>query len=184
MKACKSRGAAGLATRGTGCQARPSLGGCDERCAARAPSACRSALAWQPPPAASGHHRASFLNAPVSPDLGIPVPEHRYWRTRPKGRSLDQPSGQILRGPDGVPPAQGWPITWAESRRGAPALARGRSCCRRHSPCGCASVSRIAAFPLPAHRTGRADLRQPDLGSDHAFAHGELAACGLRRVWP
>ena len=48
-----------------------------------------------------------------------------------------------------------------EERRGSGR--RGGSCCRRLSPSAGASVHAVAPFPLPAHRTGRADLRHPAL---------------------
>ncbi len=40
-------------------------------------------------------------------------------------------------------------------------LGDGGSCCRRLSPCTGASVRAMAPFPLPAHRTRRADLPHP-----------------------
>ena len=50
-----------------------------------------------------------------------------------------------------------------ESRGGAVALGLGLSCCRRLSPSAGVAVRTIAPFPLPAHRTGRADLLHPAL---------------------
>ena len=77
-----------------------------------------------------------------------------------------------------------WHGEVVESRRGAPAVGEGSSCCRRLSPCAGASVSAIATFPLPAHRTGRAVFPHPALGRDHAFAHEKLPVRRARRASP
>ena len=70
-----------------------------------------------------------------------------------------------------------------EERRG-PAVGGGSSCCRRLSHRAGASVSTVATFPLPAHRTRRADFQHRALGRDHAFAHGKRAVRTARRVRP
>ena len=43
------------------------------------------------------------------------------------------------------------------------ALGGGSSCCWPLSPCASVSVSALAPFPVPAHRTGRADFPHPAL---------------------
>ena len=43
------------------------------------------------------------------------------------------------------------------------ALDGGSSCCWPLSPCASVSVSALAPFPVPAHRTGRADFPHPAL---------------------
>ena len=47
-----------------------------------------------------------------------------------------------------------------------------------------ASSSALNAFPLPAHRTQRADFPHADLVRDHAFAHSKLRFRTLRRSKP
>ena len=54
-------------------------------------------------------------------------------------------------------------VRWVESRTGAVALGGGSSCCWPLSPCASVSVSALAPFPVPAHRTGRADFPHPAL---------------------
>jgi hypothetical protein len=50
-----------------------------------------------------------------------------------------------------------------ESRTGAVACRREGSCCRRLSAFAGASLPAVAPFPVPAHRTGRADFPHPAL---------------------
>ena len=56
-----------------------------------------------------------------------------------------------------------WPNWPVESRSSAVALGLGICCGRRLSPNAGVSIQTIAPFPLPAHRTGRADLLHPAL---------------------
>jgi hypothetical protein len=82
-----------------------------------------------------------------------------------------------------IAPAQGWKGSFAlfinglrgasvESRRDAVAVGVGRSCCRRLSPDTGASVRAIAPFPLPAHRTQRADFPHCALRLASRATHG------------
>ncbi|HYN99995.1 MAG TPA: hypothetical protein VEU28_10020 [Actinomycetota bacterium] len=70
--------------------------------------------------------------------------------------------------------------TGVESRTGAVAVGRGSRCCRRLSPCAGASVSTVAPFPVPAHRTGRAALPHPALGRTSRQGMHEAS----HTVWP
>ncbi len=59
--------------------------------------------------------------------------------------------------------SRAYALRWVESRTGAVALGGGSSCCWPLSPCASVSVSALAPFPVPAHRTGRADFPHPAL---------------------
>ena len=66
----------------------------------------------------------------------------------------------------------GLPVEVVELRRGAVAAGVVSCCCRRLSLDAGASVLAIAAFPLPAHRTQRADFPHCALRLASRGAHG------------
>ena len=68
-----------------------------------------------------------------------------------------------------------------ESRTGAPALGSG-GLSGAFAPG--LSPAPMAAFPVPAHQTGRAGFPHPAFGRDHAFACGRPLVLGDRRVRP
>ena len=68
-----------------------------------------------------------------------------------------------------------------ESRTGAPALGSG-GLSVAFAPG--LSPAPMAAFPVPAHQTGRADFPHPAFGRDHAFACRRPLVLGARRVRP
>ena len=68
-----------------------------------------------------------------------------------------------------------------ESRTGAPALGSG-GLSGAFAPG--LSPAPVAAFPVPAHQTGRAGFPHPAFGRDHAFACGRPLVLGDRRVRP
>ena len=59
--------------------------------------------------------------------------------------------------------SRAYALRWVESRTGAVALAGGSRCCWPLSLDASVSVSALAPFPVPAHRTGRADFPHPAL---------------------
>ena len=66
-----------------------------------------------------------------------------------------------------------------ESRTGAPTVGSGGGSVAFASGL---SPAPLVTFPVPAHRTVRADFPHTALGRDHAFAHGGLAVRKARRV--
>ena len=71
--------------------------------------------------------------------------------------------------------------TPVESRTGAPASGSG-GLSVAFAPG--LSPAPMAAFPVPAHQTGRADFPHPAFGRDHAFACGRPMVLGDRRARP
>ena len=71
--------------------------------------------------------------------------------------------------------------TAVESRTGAPALGSG-GCSGTFAPG--LSPAPMAAFPVPAHQTGRAVFPHPAFGRDHAFALGMGTVFRVRAMRP
>ena len=86
---------------------------------------------------------------------------------------------------EGISPSQLRQIVYqldmVESRTGAPTIGSGGGSVAFASGL---SPAPLVTFPVPAHRTVRADFPHTALGRDHAFAHGRLAVRGARRVRP
>ena len=92
------------------------------------------------------------------------------------------PAGATVAGRDSHPQGDGaFPRRTVESRTGAPALGSG-GLSGAFAPG--LSPAPVAAFPVPAHQTGRAGFPHPAFGRDHAFACRRPLVLGDRRVRP
>ena len=72
-------------------------------------------------------------------------------------------------------------LIMVELRTGAPTVGSGGGSVAFASGL---SPAPLVTFPVPAHRTVRADFPHTALGRDHSFAHGRLAVRRARRVRP